>query len=213
MKSIDFFFFTILSTHLEFSKTQTEKNSSNHYSTVLDFAGGKNQICSLTLLRSLQTISDYFVIPWIYIWVFTQLLKSASVSYTLEPPNLPVFQTSFITFILYFTCQPWLKFFLFLNFSLNLVLIMAPSWTAGAWTLLAALGLLSFCSFGSCEASRTSSSTSGGRREDQGPSSLERVKRGWVWNQFFVVEEYTGTEPLYVGKVRHSFVFSHDVFL
>ncbi|KAL8179812.1 UNVERIFIED_CONTAM: hypothetical protein K2H54_073162 [Gekko kuhli] len=27
-----------------------------------------------------------------------------------------------------------------------------------------------------------------------------RVKRGWVWNQFFVVEEYTGTEPLYVGK-------------
>lgn len=29
-----------------------------------------------------------------------------------------------------------------------------------------------------------------------------RVKRGWVWNQFFVVEEYTGTEPLYVGKVK-----------
>ncbi|KAF4793289.1 Cadherin-7 [Turdus rufiventris] len=28
-----------------------------------------------------------------------------------------------------------------------------------------------------------------------------RVKRGWVWNQFFVVEEYTGTEPLYVGKI------------
>ncbi|KAJ3602698.1 hypothetical protein NHX12_030447 [Muraenolepis orangiensis] len=32
--------------------------------------------------------------------------------------------------------------------------------------------------------------------------SLERVKRGWVWNQFFVVEEYTGTEPLYVGKIH-----------
>uniref|UniRef100_H3BVY1 Cadherin-22 n=1 Tax=Tetraodon nigroviridis TaxID=99883 RepID=H3BVY1_TETNG len=31
---------------------------------------------------------------------------------------------------------------------------------------------------------------------------LERVKRGWVWNQFFVVEEYTGTEPLYVGKIH-----------
>ncbi|XP_064321711.1 cadherin-22 isoform X3 [Phalacrocorax carbo] len=29
-----------------------------------------------------------------------------------------------------------------------------------------------------------------------------RVKRGWVWNQFFVVEEYTGTEPLYVGKIH-----------
>lgn len=90
---------------------------------------------------------------------------------------------------------------------------MAPSWTAGPWTLLAALGLLCFFSFGSCKASGTSSSTSAGRREDQGPSSRERVKRGWVWNQFFVVEEYTGTEPLYVGKVSHSFVFIHDVFL
>uniref|UniRef100_A0A8B9KQ30 Cadherin 22 n=1 Tax=Astyanax mexicanus TaxID=7994 RepID=A0A8B9KQ30_ASTMX len=32
--------------------------------------------------------------------------------------------------------------------------------------------------------------------------SHERVKRGWVWNQFFVVEEYTGTDPLYVGKIH-----------
>ena len=23
-----------------------------------------------------------------------------------------------------------------------------------------------------------------------------------MWNQFFVLEEYTGTDPLYVGKVR-----------
>nr|XP_006634610.1 PREDICTED: cadherin-20 [Lepisosteus oculatus] len=29
-----------------------------------------------------------------------------------------------------------------------------------------------------------------------------RVKRGWVWNQFFVLEEYTGLEPLYVGKLH-----------
>ncbi|XP_051488845.1 cadherin-22 isoform X2 [Apus apus] len=38
-----------------------------------------------------------------------------------------------------------------------------------------------------------------------GPPALlasGRVKRGWVWNQFFVVEEYTGTEPLYVGKIH-----------
>lgn len=148
------------------------------------------------------------MIPWIYFWLFTQLLKSALISYKLEPPHLPVFYTSFVTFILCFTCQPWPKFFLFLNFGLNLALIMAPSWTAGAWTLLAALGLLNFCSFDFCEASRTSSSNSGGRKEDQGPSSLERVKRGWVWNQFFVVEEYTGTEPLYVGKVRHFCFYS-----
>lgn len=80
---------------------------------------------------------------------------------------------------------------------------MVPSWTAGAWTLLAVLCILRCCSFAWCEATRTSGSTSGGSRQDEGPSSLERVKRGWVWNQFFVVEEYTGTEPLYVGKVRH----------
>ncbi|XDV35208.1 hypothetical protein PO909_005199 [Leuciscus waleckii] len=39
------------------------------------------------------------------------------------------------------------------------------------------------------------------RGPEQWAMSHERVKRGWVWNQFFVVEEYTGTEPLYVGKV------------
>lgn len=30
---------------------------------------------------------------------------------------------------------------------------------------------------------------------------FQRVKRGWVWNQFFVLEEYMGSEPQYVGKV------------
>ncbi|XP_029978650.1 cadherin-20 isoform X1 [Sphaeramia orbicularis] len=30
----------------------------------------------------------------------------------------------------------------------------------------------------------------------------QRVKRGWVWNQFFVLEEYTGLEPLYIGKLH-----------
>ena len=34
------------------------------------------------------------------------------------------------------------------------------------------------------------------------PQSHPRTKRSWVWNQFFVLEEYTGTDPLYVGKVR-----------
>ncbi|XP_077192273.1 cadherin-22 [Paroedura picta] len=37
---------------------------------------------------------------------------------------------------------------------------------------------------------------------DGGLPGTGRVKRGWVWNQFFVVEEYTGTEPLYVGKIH-----------
>lgn len=34
-----------------------------------------------------------------------------------------------------------------------------------------------------------------------GMSKMQRVKRGWVWNQFFVLEEYMGSEPQYVGKV------------
>lgn len=37
----------------------------------LGYAGGKNQIRSLTLLCSVQTVSDYFVILWIYFWLFT----------------------------------------------------------------------------------------------------------------------------------------------
>ncbi|KAG7524953.1 cadherin-7 [Solea senegalensis] len=31
---------------------------------------------------------------------------------------------------------------------------------------------------------------------------LHRHKRSWVWNQFFVLEEFTGNEPLYVGKLH-----------
>ncbi|XP_060921065.1 cadherin-20-like [Labrus mixtus] len=39
--------------------------------------------------------------------------------------------------------------------------------------------------------------------ENKGSSALlRRVKRGWVWNQFFVLEEYTGLEPLYIGKLH-----------
>uniref|UniRef100_A0AAX7UK20 Cadherin domain-containing protein n=1 Tax=Astatotilapia calliptera TaxID=8154 RepID=A0AAX7UK20_ASTCA len=36
-----------------------------------------------------------------------------------------------------------------------------------------------------------------------------RNRRSWVWNQFFVLEEYTGNEPLYVGKL-HSDVDKGD---
>ncbi|XP_054876895.1 cadherin-7-like [Poeciliopsis prolifica] len=39
--------------------------------------------------------------------------------------------------------------------------------------------------------------------------ALHRNKRSWVWNQFFVLEEYTGNEPLYVGKL-HSDVDKGD---
>ncbi|KAM4028905.1 cadherin-10-like isoform 1-T3 [Anomaloglossus baeobatrachus] len=31
---------------------------------------------------------------------------------------------------------------------------------------------------------------------------LNRQKRGWMWNQFFLLEEYTGSEDQYVGKLH-----------
>lgn len=37
-----------------------------------------------------------------------------------------------------------------------------------------------------------------------------RRRRSWVWNQFFVLEEYTGDEPLYVGKVRRKCIIDHS---
>ncbi|XP_078254806.1 cadherin-7-like isoform X2 [Rhinoraja longicauda] len=39
------------------------------------------------------------------------------------------------------------------------------------------------------------------RAETQRPQ-IHRVKRKWVWNQFFVVEEYIEDEPLRIGKIH-----------
>uniref|UniRef100_A0A4W6BSU4 Cadherin domain-containing protein n=1 Tax=Lates calcarifer TaxID=8187 RepID=A0A4W6BSU4_LATCA len=41
-----------------------------------------------------------------------------------------------------------------------------------------------------------------GRLRRHGRSRVHRIKRGWVWNQFFVLEEYMGSEPQYVGKLH-----------
>ncbi|KAG9267550.1 cadherin-10-like [Astyanax mexicanus] len=35
-----------------------------------------------------------------------------------------------------------------------------------------------------------------------GGLSLRRSKRGWMWNQFFLLEEYTGNDSQYVGKLH-----------
>lgn len=40
-----------------------------------------------------------------------------------------------------------------------------------------------------------------GSRGRPGPALL-RTRRSWVWNQFFVIEEYAGPEPVLIGKVR-----------
>jgi cadherin 18 type 2 len=34
-----------------------------------------------------------------------------------------------------------------------------------------------------------------------------RPKRGWIWNQFFVLEEHIGPESQYVGKVRKTILW------
>uniref|UniRef100_A0A673CCH7 Cadherin-12 n=1 Tax=Sphaeramia orbicularis TaxID=375764 RepID=A0A673CCH7_9TELE len=40
------------------------------------------------------------------------------------------------------------------------------------------------------------------RLKRHGRTRAQRIKRGWVWNQFFVLEEYMGSEPQYVGKLH-----------
>lgn len=35
---------------------------------------------------------------------------------------------------------------------------------------------------------------------------LNRSKRGWVWNQMFVLEEFSGPEPILVGRVCFEFL-------
>lgn len=43
-----------------------------------------------------------------------------------------------------------------------------------------------------------------GLSENDG-KTLHRTKRGWMWNQFFLLEEYTGPDTQYVGKVSVVF--------
>lgn len=38
---------------------------------------------------------------------------------------------------------------------------------------------------------------------------LQRSKRGWMWNQFFLLEEYTGNDHQYVGKVTGLHTHTH----
>lgn len=41
---------------------------------------------------------------------------------------------------------------------------------------------------------------------------LQRSKRGWMWNQFFLLEEYTGNDHQYVGKVTGPHTCDGEVF-
>lgn len=44
----------------------------------------------------------------------------------------------------------------------------------------------------------------GGRALGNDGKAIHRQKRGWMWNQFFLLEEYTGSDYQYVGKVGFS---------
>lgn len=44
----------------------------------------------------------------------------------------------------------------------------------------------------------------GGRALGHDGKAIHRQKRGWMWNQFFLLEEYTGSDYQYVGKVGFS---------
>ncbi|XP_070700420.1 cadherin-18-like [Pempheris klunzingeri] len=41
-------------------------------------------------------------------------------------------------------------------------------------------------------------------RFDKDKDSHHRPKRGWIWNQFFVLEEHIGPEPQYIGKLHSN---------
>ncbi|XP_077591752.1 cadherin-7-like [Stigmatopora nigra] len=84
----------------------------------------------------------------------------------------------------------------------------------GASALLALLALLLPLQRGACSGPGNEDAGSGDAdgtwrsgAAPQGP--LNRHRRSWVWNQFFVLEEFTGNEPLYVGKL-HSDVDKGD---
>uniref|UniRef100_A0A8C5T858 Cadherin-10 n=1 Tax=Malurus cyaneus samueli TaxID=2593467 RepID=A0A8C5T858_9PASS len=42
----------------------------------------------------------------------------------------------------------------------------------------------------------------GGRASGSDGKAVHRQKRGWMWNQFFLLEEYTGSDYQYVGKLH-----------
>lgn len=53
----------------------------------------------------------------------------------------------------------------------------------------------------------TSQSSESETSQLEGRHVLHRAKRGWVWNQMFVLEEFSGPDPILVGRVS-AFVVS-----
>ena len=64
--------------------------------------------------------------------------------------------------------------------------------------------------------SKISNSNSRAQRNQTKLSAIDndshhRPKRGWIWNQFFVLEEHIGPEPQYIGKVSYVYGLSYNV--
>ncbi|XP_014913164.1 uncharacterized protein LOC106962983 [Poecilia latipinna] len=49
----------------------------------------------------------------------------------------------------------------------------------------------------------------GAQRPVEGRRSRSRSRRSWIWNQFFVIEEYAGPEPVLIGRL-HADMDRHD---
>lgn len=52
-----------------------------------------------------------------------------------------------------------------------------------------------------------------GMPDGDGGRVLQRSKRGWMWNQFFLLEEYTGNDHQYVGKVMCAWHLTHKLIV
>ncbi|KAL7385942.1 hypothetical protein ABVT39_002232 [Epinephelus coioides] len=89
--------------------------------------------------------------------------------------------------------------------TLNSVLLRQVSRAAGGGAARGRAG-------GAGEGGRAGAAGGGAREGDGAGGGVrlhQRRRRSWVWNQFFVLEENTGDEPLYVGKL-HSDVDRGD---
>ncbi|XP_066493770.1 cadherin-11 [Tiliqua scincoides] len=75
---------------------------------------------------------------------------------------------------------------------------------------LICLGMLSYSlAIATEKLNRSQLSLHGHHEKGKEGQVLHRSKRGWVWNQFFVIEEYTGPDPVLVGRL-HSDIDSGD---
>lgn len=85
-----------------------------------------------------------------------------------------------------------------------------PKWTMELWTSLLMLWITFLSSASASPFVAEAGHQSGGTptadsavasSSTEGQRLLSRAKRGWVWNQMFVLEEFSGPDPILVGRV------------